>query len=267
MLTLSRSAPSGGTLATVLSIFDYFTLGEVQAAGRPYALSPVEHESKPRRQPYSIFQTIFGSHLVSDLGTVTTSPAGITDTSQVERSWGLFQSTPSRKAESYGPNFTFAEFMGTRNWLSGVGLHWALLLGGFFLAFVPPMRSLARRFVYQPGQGPERAGMNREYIEYRGTATPDVPAGDAKSKRKAFVKAHFGGGSMYYREYSKKLYAEKVANPSKVTGLFLAEGALTLLEDDTDLPGGFFTPACLGFGLIDRANKAGFKLSWKTLEN
>lgn len=184
----------------MLSIFDYFTLKEIQAAGRPYALSPVAHESKPRRQPYSIFQNIFGSRSVPDLGMVTTSPAGITDISQVERTWGLFQSIPSRKAESYGPNFTFAEFMGTRNWLSGVGLHWALVLGSFFLAFVPPMRSLVKRFIYQPGQGPERDGMGREYIEYRGTATPDVPAGDAKSKRKAFVKAHFGGGSMYYRE-------------------------------------------------------------------
>lgn len=198
---MNRSAPSGGTLATVLSIFDYFTLEEVQDAGRAYALSPVAHESKPRRQPHSIVQTVFGSRSVSDLGTVTTSPAGITDAAQVERSWGLFQSTPSRKTEAYGPNFTFAEFMGARNWLSGVGLHWALLLGGFFLAFVPPTRSLARWFVYQPGQGPERGGMSREYIEYRGTATPDVPASDAKSKRKAYVKAHFGGGSMYYREY------------------------------------------------------------------
>lgn len=184
----------------MLSIFDYFTLKEIQAAGHPYALSPVARESKPRRQPHSLLQKVFGSRSVSDLGTVTTSPAGITDTSQVERSWGLFQSIPSLKTQSYGSNFTFAEFMGARNWLSGVGLHWALVLGSVLLALVPPMRSLARWFVYQPGQGPERDGMSREYIEYRGTATPDVPAGDAKSKRKAFVKAHFGGGSMYYRK-------------------------------------------------------------------
>ena len=156
-----------------------------------------------------MLQNIFGARSVSDLGMVTTSPAGITDTSQVERSWGLFQSTPSRKAEAYGPNFTFAEFMGTRNWFTGVGLHWALAIGAFFLAFVPPVRSLVKKFVYQPGQGPEREGMGREYIEYRGTATPDVPTGDAQSKRKAYVKAHFGGGSMYYRKCSQASASRK----------------------------------------------------------
>lgn len=66
---------------------------------------------------------------------------------------------------------------------------------------------------------------------------------------------------------SYETYVRVPANQSIVTGLFLAEGALTLLEDDVDLPGGFFTPACLGFGLIDRAHNAGFKLSWKTLED
>lgn len=50
-----------------------------------------------------------------------------------------------------------------------------------------------------------------------------------------------------------------------MTGIFLAEAALTVLEDDIDLGGGgVFTPACLGQGFVDRVNAAGFKVETKT---
>lgn len=51
-----------------------------------------------------------------------------------------------------------------------------------------------------------------------------------------------------------------------VTGLFLAEAALTILEDDLDLGGGVFTPACLGQKYLDRVNDAGFKVEVRTVE-
>jgi len=242
-----NSAPSGGTLATVLSIFDKFSLGEVRAATGPYALSPIKH-AEPSRKPGGILQTIFGSHYVPELGSLTTSPAGSTDATQVERSWGLFATTPSLQSEQYGPNFRFAEYYTAKNWLAGVGIHWALLLGGLMLAIVPPVRSLVKMFVYQPGQGPEKSGHHKESIEYRGFAHPDVPKADSNSSKKAYVKARFEGGSMYY-----------------LTGLLLAQGALTLLEEDVQLEGGFYTPACLKQPLVDRVNKVGFKTETRML--
>lgn len=45
-----------------------------------------------------------------------------------------------------------------------------------------------------------------------------------------------------------------------VSGLLMAQVALTLLEEDVQLDGGIYTSACLGQGLIDRAAKAGFKI-------
>lgn len=40
----------------------------------------------------------------------------------------------------------------------------------------------------------------------------------------------------------------------------MAETAMTILEDDTQLGGGVYTPACLGQSLIDRlSEKAGMK--------
>ena len=50
-----------------------------------------------------------------------------------------------------------------------------------------------------------------------------------------------------------------------VTGVFLAEAAATLLEDDVAgrLPGGVLTPACLGQGYIDRLDRAGLHIEAK----
>jgi hypothetical protein len=39
-----------------------------------------------------------------------------------------------------------------------------------------------------------------------------------------------------------------------------SQGALMVLEDDVELPGGIFTPSCLGQPFIDRISNAGFKL-------
>lgn len=51
-----------------------------------------------------------------------------------------------------------------------------------------------------------------------------------------------------------------------VTGILVAEGALTLLEDDVGLNGGVYTAALLGQGLIDRLEKAGLKFETKVIE-
>ena len=51
-----------------------------------------------------------------------------------------------------------------------------------------------------------------------------------------------------------------------VTGVLLAQGALTILEEDVGLGGGSFTPACLGQGYIDRLNAVGFNMEAKTVE-
>ncbi|CAH0026888.1 unnamed protein product [Clonostachys rhizophaga] len=233
-----RSSASGGTIASVLNVFETFSLKELQAATKPYACSPVPREGQGRFQP-GIMARIFGSRNIPDLGTVTTSPAGSTDAFIVERTWGLLSATPSRKAEFYGPNFTFEEYLRVRNWIQGVALHFFLTLGPALLLLSSFARSLLRRVTHQPGQGSDRASATREEVEYRGTAEPDAKSG---SGQKAFCRVrHFGG-------------------PYALSGLLMAQVALTLLEEDVQLDGGIYTSACLGQGLIDRAAKAGFKI-------
>lgn len=169
-----KSSPSGGTLATALALFDYFTIAEVRDAGKPYALSPVPRsQSAYARPPESLWNKLVGARSLAPFGTVTTSIAAITDGSQVERTWGLLRSTPARRSEDYGPNFTWAQYMRVPGFLQGLAIHVGLGLGLLVLAFLPPVRGLLRRFVYQPGQGDDRDVANRDSLEYRGIAEPD----------------------------------------------------------------------------------------------
>lgn len=185
--------PSGGTLASVLTLFEAFSIKEITQASSPFASSPIPHK-EPTRSPTSFLQLLFGIRSIPNLGLVTTSVASATDTPVVERTWGLLSQIPSRKDEFYGPNFTWTMYYKARNWLHGIAVHWGLLLGGFLLAFVSPFRALVRKFVFQPGQGPDKASTAKEEIEYRGVASPDT---DVPSNKQAICRAWFHG-SMYY---------------------------------------------------------------------
>lgn len=179
----------------MLNLFNYFSLLDVRAAGRPYALSPVPHK-EPSRPGRPFLSTLLGPRSLPILGTVTTSIAGGTDGSQVERTWGLLSSTPSLQKEFYGPNFTWAQYYRVGSWFQGLAVHWGLVMGGFFIAFVPPVRLLLKKLVYQPGEGPDTNSVGGERIEYRGTAKPDS---GTKSNQRAFCTGSFDGG-LYYRK-------------------------------------------------------------------
>ncbi|KLO89893.1 uncharacterized protein LW93_1957 [Fusarium fujikuroi] len=239
-----NSAPSGGTLATALSIWDVFSLQEIKEASSPYAQSPVKHKD-PTRPKSSILQMIFGVRTVPNLGLQTTSVTNSTDVAVVERTWGLLSSTPSRKDEFYGPNFVWVEHMKARNWLHGIFIHWLLIVGGVLLVSVEPLRNFLKKRVYQPGEGAKREDTAKDEIEYRGIAYPD----SEKAAGKAALCRMWYHGGMYF-----------------LTGMLLAEIAATILEDDIELDGGSYTPACLGQGLVDRLDKSGFRTDVKIID-
>lgn len=178
-----------------MSIFDHFSMQEFKNAHGPYALSPIPHPETPRPAK-SLIQILSGLYTVPNLGLLTTSLAGLTDIPVIERSWGLLSVIPSRKEQFYGAKFNWKEGYKARNWLQGIAIHWALLVGSAVLALVPPARALMKRWVSQPGQGPSREDMAKEEIEYRGVANPDT---ESPSGKQAFCRAWFHG-SMYYRE-------------------------------------------------------------------
>ena len=173
---------------------------DVIASTKPFATSPIPNTSgeKPHQ---SIVQRILGVTRLPNLGLVTTSIAGKTDLAVVTRTWGLLHEIPSRKDQFYGPRFTWMEYFRVRNYLHGIAVHLGLLIGSLCLIFVPPLRSLARRFVYQPGEGVSREDMVKEEIEYRGTASPDIDSNP--SRKQAFCRAWFHG-SPYMRTCARQ---------------------------------------------------------------
>ncbi|KAK5990181.1 Putative trans-acting enoyl reductase [Cladobotryum mycophilum] len=234
-----RAAPSGGTLNTLLATFEHFRLQDFRDANEPFAFSPILHPAEPKRHPKSISQIIFGSHHAPGLGMVSTSIIGGTDQTQVERSWGLLSLIPSRKHEFYGPKFHFAEYRKVRNWLDGIFIHWGLFLAVALLFLVKPLRNLVRKHASQPGAGPPKEDAEKEEVEFRGIANPDT---DEPVDKQAYCRAWFNG-SIYL-----------------LTAIYAVEGALMLLEEEVDLPGGLLTPACLGQRYIDRLQEAGFHM-------
>ncbi|PHH92972.1 hypothetical protein CDD83_2805 [Cordyceps sp. RAO-2017] len=231
--------PSSGTLNSVLSTFDHFTSDEIRAAADQFASSPVPPPEAGRPR-LTLLQKLFGVRRIANLGLVTTSPFEPADISVVERSWGLLFKTPTLESQFYGPSFRWVEVLKSKTWLHGVSSHLGLVLGQSLIGLLPPLRALAKRLLIKPEeQSPSGREAVEEEIEFRGLATPDAPAFPEKQ---AFCRAYFRG-SMY-----------------DLTALFLAQAALAILESDVRLPGGFYTPSCLGESYLQNVNKAGFEI-------
>ncbi|KAI1781421.1 Saccharopine dehydrogenase-domain-containing protein [Hypoxylon cercidicola] len=239
-----RGAPSGGTLSTVLGLFDVFHWKEVAKSHKPYALSPT---TNPKQAPSpSLLSRLIGLYSIPNLGLVSNSVTSGTNRAVVQRTWGLFKREPSLQKHFYGANFTYREFIRAKTPAKGMMMHYGLIFGGLLLMFCPPFRRMLRKYVSQPGEGPSKEAQEKEYIQLQGVATPDI---QPNTDKQAWCKAEFSGG-MY-----------------KLTATFLSEAACSMLQDDTKLSGGVYTPACLGHGYIDRLNDAGFRMETKIIDS
>ena len=136
----------------------------------------------------SLFSRLTGLHRVPKLGLLCTSVTAATDVPIVQRTWGLLQRERSRRAEAYGPRFAYRELKTAPGVVGGILTHYALVFGMSLLLFVPPVRALIRKYVFQPGDGPSREAAHKEHIVLRGVATPDA---DAKANKVAMTKATY----------------------------------------------------------------------------
>ncbi|KAK1756205.1 Saccharopine dehydrogenase-like oxidoreductase [Echria macrotheca] len=242
-------APSGGTLASALTIMETFPLRELRAAYKPFALSPVPNPNPRRPKAPSILTRLTGLVRLPVLGGLqTTSIANRTDGAIVERTWGLLASTPALRDQAYGPNFSFTQYMRARSVLMGVGIHFGLMVLGLVMA-TPFLRRFVGARVTQPGEGADFEAAKKDRVEYVATARPDFQDGRTEDDgRVAYCRAAYKGPNYYF------------------TAILLAEAAATVLQDDIPLTGGVYTPACLGQGFIDRLEKAGFHFEAKMLD-
>ncbi|KAI9930462.1 hypothetical protein ASPWEDRAFT_26988 [Aspergillus wentii DTO 134E9] len=236
---MKTSGASGGTLNTILTIFDSLSFSDLIKWANPFDLAAGPPPKNLPSEP--ILAKLSGVRSVRDLGTLTTSPSGLADITIVHRSSTLMP-------EFYGPQFFFRQFIHVRNAFIGVLFHIGFLIG-LGLLIIPPVRTLLRRYIYAPGNGPRMEDSVNDLVEYRAIATADqnVPA-----PKRVFGKLKYHG-TMYV-----------------FTGLLLAEAAMVILENEEKVKkvsrSGIVTPATLGQEFVDRLDKVGCQIETKVFE-
>jgi short subunit dehydrogenase-like uncharacterized protein len=143
-----KASASGGTLSTVLTLFDTYSVFQVLRALRPHSLTPIPAPASSVSS--SLWEKATGMRTEPGLGLLTDSISGATDAPIVNRSWALYNN-----GEYYGSKFHFSAYMRAKNQLSGFAMHVALALGAAIL-ILPPVRWLLKKLVYQPGDGPTK---------------------------------------------------------------------------------------------------------------
>lgn len=227
----AKGAPSGGTLATILSVLDHYSFREVAEASGTWASSPIP--GPKHRVSSSLLSKLVGVCYVEGLGTLTTSISAGPNTATVQRSWGLID-----EGRLYGPRFSYREYAAVRNVFVGVIVPVAMAFGALALA-LPPFRWLIKKFLYAPGQGATRDAARNDSIEFRAIAVADEVG---PNPRRAMGKLRWDGGNYLF------------------TGVCLAEAAMVILNEDelvTQIDGGILTPAMIGQPFIDRLKSAG----------
>ncbi|OQE27772.1 hypothetical protein PENSTE_c004G08081 [Penicillium steckii] len=236
---LKSSGASGGTLNTIISIFDWLPTSQLLKFAGPYSLAASPPKDVPRE---GILQKILGVRSIRDLGTLTTSPNGMADMAIVYRSSTLMP-------ELYGQRFAFHQLLNVRNALVGALFHVGFTFG-LALLLLPPVRWLVRKVIFAPGSGPSMQESLDDRIEYHAVATADQ-AGPAP--KRVFGKLTFQGSMYVY------------------TGLLVAEAAMVILQDEERVKkasrGGIVTTAALGQGFVDRLDQVGCRIETKVLED
>ncbi len=235
---MKGAGASGGTLATILGLMDHYSLAEIRASTKPFALSSAPPPKSSSARP--LLSYLLGPFSYPDLGILTTSIAAIPNVGIVHRSAGLMP-------QLYGKNFQFTEYLRVSNYALGILMHFAVVFGSLLLA-MKPLRWLIRKLVYQPGQGPTVEATVTDTFEFRAVGVADDSSGG--KEKKAMARVRYEGGIYYF------------------SGLCLAEGAMVLLENEdlvNGLGGGLLTPACLGDKFIERLQKAGVIIEGKML--
>ena len=226
-----KGTPSGGTLATILSLMNHYSLKQIGKSSGSWVTSPIPGPKTQSTESW--VSKFFGARFVPGLGTLTTSISAAPNIAVVQRSWGLLDG-----GKLYGSRFQYHEYMRVRNSIVGIFLHFTLTFAGLALIF-PPIRWLAKQKFYALGEAADKQATRHEFLEYRAIATADQKG---LNPRRAFAKLRWNG-SLYH-----------------FTGVCLAEAAMVLLNDDKlvrGLDGGLLTPATLGKPFIDRLKNAG----------
>ena len=126
------ATPSGGSLATILTIMDHYSLKQIRKSSSSWVTSPI---TGPKSQSSdSWISNLLGIRSVPGLGTLITSISAASNVPVVQRSWGLLDG-----GKLYGSRFQYKEYMRVRNSVVGIAIQFAVAFAVSALIF-PPVR-------------------------------------------------------------------------------------------------------------------------------
>ncbi|KAI1083241.1 Saccharopine dehydrogenase-domain-containing protein [Whalleya microplaca] len=236
---MKASGPSGGTLSTILNVIGNYSFSDLIKANDPFCLAYDPRSQAPKSIRRSTTQKLFGIRFIPELGNLTSSPAEMCDAATMHRS-----STMMPKL--YGRDYQAQIHVNVRNPIVGILIHIGFRLGMLAL-LLPPVRWLARNFIYAPGQGPTKQDGKDDRVEYRGIAIADQQS--AKPSRALGILSYENG-------------------PYPLSGLLLAEAAMVILSNDAIAKefAGFSTPAVLGQDYVDRLDVVGVSIQTRIID-
>jgi short subunit dehydrogenase-like uncharacterized protein len=230
-----KGGVSGGTIASMMDMLENVPGDELKRSRDPYYLAPGGQRGPDQRE----FPFKFEYDNVLNTWTTPFVMAPL-NTRVVRRSNHLLNNT-------YGDGFSYSECQASKSFFSG--LIFTIIYAVFMILLVfPPTRSLLKRFLPSPGEGPtqkERETGFFKFIVYGSTQSE-------KGEKSEIVKAEVIG-------VQDPGYGE--------TAKMISESAMCLaLQRDqlTGIKGGICTPAsAMGMTLIERLKKAGmtFKIT------
>ena len=222
-----KGEASGGTIETMFAMGDLNLGKEIRD---PFLLNPEgSYTSEQKELSADIFSISKNKDLNAWSGPFIMAGA---NTRVVRRSEALL----TQRQESYGNNFVYQEHSFHKS--LGKAFSSALGLGLLGLTLISPIRKIVRSLLRKPGEGPSLEVQENGWFDC-----------------KYLVESEDGQKSLY-RMFGK-------GDPGyKVTSKFVAECALSLLEDPETLPGGseyggvLTSASGLGNILIDRLKNA-----------
>lgn len=242
---------SGGTLTSLLTLFDDVPPKTLTASRQDYSLSPAIQgaRSQPSRYAYTI---PFGQP--SKYGIIF--PMTEANRAIVHRTWGLWafaeaypmfakEDVAAARRRAYGPRFTYAECLksltSSEILTSFVS---AVILSAFMSLTLSPVRWLAKRVMPQSGEGPSEEVMAKGFLEATNYTSSDASDGSSPLQVKTVMRGRGDPGYL-------------------LTSVMISECALALLLDKDALPplareGGVLTAAsALGEVLVRRLRASG----------
>jgi len=151
-----KDTMSGGTFASALDLLEMPRNVLSELSSNPYILSPL-----PGRQR---LENKWAARLPSGWGAVFVMAPH--NGQIVRRSWGLLESTAkSARDFTYGPNFSYDEYIGVGNPVLAFFVSLVFVVGAVVLKLLPPLRWIAKRVGPKSGDGPSKQMLENGYFK------------------------------------------------------------------------------------------------------